>query len=88
MAGHLTIKDILALWPTRAELAADISDAADPVTVDLIHKWPQRGSIPPRYHARILRAADRRGYPLTAEQIVKAHDRSPGAAYGQEGRVA
>lgn len=62
------------MWPNRAALASDLADPDDPVTVSQIHKWARRGVIPARYHARIMRAAFRRGLGLTADAIVQAHD--------------
>lgn len=68
------VKTIIALWPTRSALAGDIDRVEDPVLVDRVHKWAQVGSIPPKYHGRIIRAARRRGLILTAEDVVAAHD--------------
>lgn len=78
MQQEPTVKDIVDLWPSRAALAADIDSASDPVTVAQINKWAQRGTIPSPYHARILRAAEARGFAITAAQIVAAHDRAAG----------
>lgn len=75
MSEALTVKSIVAMWPSRAEFAADLDSPADPVSVDQVDKWCQRSSIPSKYHARIIRAAQRRGYALTAEDLVTAHDR-------------
>jgi hypothetical protein len=77
MEQEITVKDIVDLWPNRAALAADIDSEADPVTVAQINKWAQRGTIPSPYHARVLRAAEARGFAITAAQIVAAHDRVP-----------
>lgn len=75
MSEHPTIKSIVALWPSRAELAADIDSVDDPVSVDRVDKWCQRASIPSKYHGRIIRAAEKRGLELRAEDIIRAHDR-------------
>lgn len=69
-----TVRDIVDLWPSRAALAVDISTDEDSVPVDRIHKWPQQGGIPAQYHWRILQAARKRGFALTAEDIARVHD--------------
>jgi hypothetical protein len=76
----LTVREIIALWPSRAALAEDIHSDQDPVTLQTIHKWAQRNSIPPRYQAPLLRAAHARGIGLTADTLIMAHDRQRRAA--------
>ncbi len=69
MAGRMLYRDIsnlLAAWPTRAALAADLG-----VSVDRVHKWAQSGSIPSRYQLGVLEAASRRSIPLTADELVR-----------------
>ncbi|HAR50385.1 MAG TPA: hypothetical protein DCS45_00730 [Roseovarius nubinhibens] len=63
------------LWPTRASLAEDICrlNPRLKVTTGQVHKWPETGSIPPRYHHTILIAARERGFEVTAELIVELH---------------
>ncbi|MES2814507.1 MAG: hypothetical protein V4720_06395 [Pseudomonadota bacterium] len=75
MSSNLTVREIIALWPSRAVLAEDIHSETDPVTLPTIHKWAQRNSIPPRYQGPMLRAACARGITLTADTLVMAHDR-------------
>lgn len=75
MSDLHTVRDVLALWPSRPEMARDLSVVSgDPVSADRIHKWAQSGAIPAGYHGRILRAAQIRGLPLTAEDLVTVHD--------------
>ena len=75
MTKIATVPDIIALWPSRPELARDINaQPGKSVTVDRIHKWAQGRSIPAHYHARIIRAAEGRGFDLTAVDMVQAHD--------------
>lgn len=70
-----TARDVIALWPSRSSLACDLSaQPGGKVTIDRIHKWAQNGVIPATYHARIIRAAEGRGYPLTATDLVRVHD--------------
>lgn len=73
-----SVRDVIDLWSSRKALADDLeavgNGANEAVTVERVHKWAKRGVIPSNYHARILRAADRRGFALTAADIVAAHD--------------
>ena len=62
------------MWASRAALAVDLSGLGEPVSADRVHKWAQSGAIPAVYHGRILRAAAARGYQLTADDLVRAHD--------------
>lgn len=69
--------EIIGLWPTRAALAADInsiSGGRDLVQGGAIHKWASAESIPAAKHQRIIDAAASRGFTVSAEQIVLAHD--------------
>jgi hypothetical protein len=87
MAHHSnieTVADILRLWPSRPALADDITEDGDAVTAGRIHKWARSESIPSRYHGRILRAAQRRGYALSPEDLVRAHDACPAAPPASE----
>lgn len=68
------VRGLIDLWPTRRELADEVF-----TTVDRVHKWAQSGAIPARFHARFLRAADLRGFDVTAEVLVRLHD-VPGQA--------
>lgn len=74
MDSTLTVRDIIDLWPSRSALADDIHADDDSVTLQAVHKWAQRNSIPSRYHAVLLRAAPRRGVELSADVLVAAHD--------------
>lgn len=79
-----TIRDLVNLWPRRADLARDLSDllpdAQDSVSVAQVHKWAQHGAIPARYHHAILQAARKREIALSAEQLVQMHALAKGAA--------
>lgn len=71
MSDIQTIKDLIDLWPTRAELAADMG-----TTVDRVHKWAKPGgAVPAWYHADLLRAAAARGFAVTAADLVRLHDK-------------
>lgn len=71
-----TVSDLIALWPRRADLASDITQALggrSTVSVDVVHKWARSGSIPARFHFALLSAARDRGFEVTAELIVRVH---------------
>lgn len=70
-----TISDMLSLWPSRKAVADDLQ-----TTVGRVHKWAQTDSIPAVFHARLVRAAARRAIPITAEDLVRLHDRPEAAA--------
>lgn len=64
-----SIKNVIGLWPSRKVLADEIE-----TTVGRVNKWAQTGSIPARFHARLLRSAVARGIHLTAEDLTRLHD--------------
>lgn len=63
-----TIKDLIDLWPTRADLADDV-DASK----DRVNGWAKAGSIPARYHHAVCESGVRRGFPITAELLDRLH---------------
>lgn len=67
MLSGMTIRDILDEWPSVGELADDMD-----VPVNTAKKWRSRQSLPVQYWDRLLRAAEHRGYSVTAEQLVEA----------------
>lgn len=85
--NSISVRSIIAAWPSRAALAEDMSVPTDPVTVERVNGWAKRGTIPSEYHARILRAALARSIPLTADQIIHAHD-SMGDGCSDRGEAA
>ena len=75
MSTLVTIKELIDLWPTRKVVAEELA-----TTKDRVDKWAQSGSIPARFHAPLLRAAHRRGFAVTADDLVRLHDGSRGEA--------
>jgi hypothetical protein len=70
------IADILAAWPSDAELGRDVG-----VPYSTVSAWKQRGSIPAAYWWAITEAARRRGHPeITAELLSRLHARGQAAA--------
>lgn len=67
-----TVRGLIDLWETRKVLADEVG-----VSADRVHKWAQVGSIPARYHWKVLEAAARRGLTLSADDIVRLHAAPP-----------
>ncbi|MBN8189518.1 hypothetical protein JF540_22795 [Salipiger thiooxidans] len=79
------MEHIAHIWPTMADLAADLGKPYSTVAA-----WKQRGSIPAKYDLPLIRAARARGKDLTLEVLAEArtdaadapshavHERSPG----------
>jgi hypothetical protein len=63
-----TVTHLIDLWPTRRDLASDIA-----VMPDRVHKWAKANAIPAKFHLRIVRAAERRQFPITPELLVRLH---------------
>lgn len=63
----MTFQDIIALWPTQAEMAAEVG-----VTHDATQKWSQRGNIPPTAWAALLATKTARRHKITANTLVAA----------------
>lgn len=65
-----TVTELVGLWPSRRELAEDVG-----VMTDRVHKWAKANAIPAGFHLAVLNAAARRGFAVTAEDMVRLHDR-------------
>lgn len=71
-------RDIIDLWPDRAELARDAR-----VKYYTVHGWYTRNSIPPEYWCEICHAAKGRGFKdVTTDLLatIKAGERSKSEA--------
>ncbi len=74
MKTDRTPEEILKLWPSRAELAADAGR-----DVFAAHRWHQRGRLwPAQLDAKMLASAKARGIKLTADHLVAARDGAAG----------
>jgi excinuclease UvrABC nuclease subunit len=67
--GEMSVKAAIALWPTRKALADDMREP-----LENVHKWAQAGRIPAWKQARFLEEANARGFDLSAQWMVEAHD--------------
>ena len=77
LTSHL---QIIALWPTADELAAEIG--AEPATV---RKWRVRRRIPSAFYLPIVAAAKQRGIEgVTAELLLRLETAKPDADEAQE----
>lgn len=61
-----TPRQLIMLWPSRADFAADLN-----VSVDRVHKWAQLGGIRAEFFQPILEASERRGLGVTAEDLCR-----------------
>lgn len=61
-----TPKQLISLWPSRAEFASDLD-----VSVERVHKWAQVGGIRAEFFQAILDCAARRGLCVTAEDLCR-----------------
>ena len=77
-----SIKDLINLWPARKALADEMTkDCPDhPVSVHQVNKWAEIGSIRAQFHLSLLRCAQARGFPVTAELLVRLHAPNAGRA--------
>lgn len=60
-----TVPDILARWPSRDAVAEDAG--VEPIAV---YRWEKRGRIPGKHFAALARGAERRGLPVTLNELV------------------
>jgi hypothetical protein len=68
------MEHILTIWPTLADLAADLQKPYQTVAA-----WKQRGRIPADHDLDLIEAAKRRGRTLTLEELARARRALPAA---------
>lgn len=61
-----TFRELIALWPSRSEFAEDLG-----VSAARVHKWAVDRPIRAEFFARILAAAQERGFDVTADDLVR-----------------
>jgi len=61
-----TVADIIDLWPSQADFASDCD--AKWMTA---HQWRLRDRIPPEYWASLVKAAKKRGLPVTERTLIE-----------------
>lgn len=74
MDQRTPVYDLIARWPTRADLAADLTAiTGQHVTVQRVHKWAQLGSIPSGMQRHVVDAAVRRSISITDRDMLDIH---------------
>lgn len=82
MNSLTSVRDLINLWPTRAELQSDLKAAFPQLSVSVtqVHKWAEKQSIPARYQHPILHVAKARGFDVSADLLLELHAASRTAA--------
>lgn len=62
---NIPARDLLERWPSRRAIAEDAR-----AELSAVHKWFERGAIPPRYFLPLAWGAEARGLPVTLEDIT------------------
>ena len=65
MSRPNSFADVVAKWPTVAEMSRDMQ-----LEYDTIRKWKERDNIPATNWFELLRAAKRRKIALSAEDLI------------------
>ncbi len=71
-----SVYELISMWPSRADLADDISTPEESVKVDRVHKWAQNGAIPQKFMSKIVKAAKKREFPISAQRLLDIHEKS------------
>lgn len=64
--GMKTVIEIIERWPTQADFADDCG-----VKWMTAHQWRLRNRIPPEHWPALVKAATRRGIPLTEKLLAE-----------------
>jgi hypothetical protein len=64
--------DIVDLWPKRAALARDLTEAGFPATPGQVRVWAHRGFVPDAAFASLVKAARRRKLPGVTLRALRA----------------
>ena len=69
------IRDLINLWPSRKALADDINRVAPElqVTAGQVYKWGDVDSIRAKFHYALIQCGQARGFPVTADLLVRLH---------------
>ena len=74
------VKTLLSKCGSRQEVLADARTVDPDLDLVAVHRWHQRGSIPPKYWLAIVSGAKRRGNAVSVDDLAKAHAPEAGAA--------
>ena len=72
MATDHPIIRILNRWPSRRDVHHDARAAEPGLDIVAVHRWFQRGSVPPKFDGALLEGAERRGIGLHPMELVRA----------------
>lgn len=68
-----THRDILALWPSFAELRRDlIAQGFEIISPMTVVRWHERHSIPAEWWAPVVTAAEGRGFHVSLRELADA----------------
>ena len=72
-----SIKSLIDSWPSRKVLAEEINAilplGLKTVSADQVHKWASNGAIRATYQIYVLKAAQARGFDVSAEALMLMH---------------
>ena len=71
--GMKKVSDLLGLWPTRRDILEDVQACEADLQLVAVHRWHMRKSVPPKYWGALIAGAKRRGFALSADDLVLAH---------------
>jgi len=69
MMSGMNFREIVNLWPSMADLSADLGER-----YETVRKWRGRNRIPSEYWTRIVRAAKKRRLKVTIEMLAQCED--------------
>lgn len=81
-AEPTTVSSLLGRWRSFGQCADDLSAVIrEEMPRGTVRTWNSRESIPALYHRSLILAAARRGFVITADELIDAHDayREPAA---------
>lgn len=67
---HLTVEQLISLWPKVRDLADDLS-----VAEQTVYSWKRRGYVPASNARAIVDAARARNISLTLAEVMEATER-------------
>ena len=72
-----SIKSLIDSWPSRKVLAEEVNAilpfGMKTVSADQVHKWAANGAIRATYQIYVLKAAQARGFDVSAEALMLMH---------------
>ena len=73
MDNQITAKSIVGLWPSKRDLAADVTRITGKELKPIaVFRWASRNSIPAKYDGALVRAAAERNKRLSLVDLMDA----------------